>query len=394
MAWRQIKVEQQRLQFINAYLEKKFSLSELCGQYDISRRCGYKWIRRYLEEGISGLKDRHKAPLHQAGATNPELVKKILEVKFRWPKWGPKKVLGYLKENHSHIFWPSSTTIGNLLNKHGLTEKRKLRKRLAERNDPLKDCNASNDLWCIDFKGWSLTHDQKKCDPFTLMDAHSRFLLCCVKLDMNDTEHVWAVFEPIFRQFGLPLRIRSDNGPPFASNGPGRLSRLSIKLIKAGIIPEWIDPGHPEQNGRHERMHLTLQQEAIDSSKDLEWQIAKLEEFANYYNFIRPHEALGQKSPGSIYQPSTRYWNGRLWSPEYPENYKIGKVKSCGKMSWNAREIYISRVFEGEPIGLVERGDGTMQAYYGPIMLGTITKEHILEFPRRKGRERRRVCNK
>lgn len=389
MSWGEVKVRDQRHLFIKTFLEKRFSLSDLCRQFDISRKCGYKWIKRFEEEGFEGLENRSRAPIHQAGATNPELVNVILNVKFKWSKWGPKKVLGYLINNFPDMAWPSATTIGNIFDKHGLTERRKLRKRFAEVTNPLSDCNASNDIWCIDFKGWSLTKDQKKCDPFTLMDAHSRYLLCCQKLNLNDTEHVWAVFERLFREYGLPLKVRSDNGPPFASMGPGRLSRLSINLVKAGVIPEWIDPGKPQQNGRHERMHLTLQQEGIDPSQDLDLQLSKLEEFCEYYNFVRPHEALDQKCPASVYQPSPRYWNGRLKSPEYSGEYKIGRVRNCGKMSWQGKEIYIGRVLSEELIGVKLEEEG-LKAYYGPIFLGII-KGDVLEVERRKGRERRNI---
>jgi len=388
MAWREVKVEEQKQLFIKAYLEKRFCIADICRQFGISRKCAYKWINRFEEEGWDGLKERSRTPLCSPKATSCDIVDAILKIKYTRPKWGPKKVLGYLKNTSPGILWPSSTTIGNILEKHGLVEKRKLRKRLAERKDPLGICNDCNDIWCIDFKGWSITKDNKKIEPFTLMDACSRFLLYCQHLNINNTEHVWAVFERLFREYGLPLRVRSDNGPPFATLGPGRLSRLSIKLIKAGVKPEWIDPGEPQQNGRHERMHLTLKQEAIDAINDFDIQTKKLDEFTNYYNFIRPHEALRQKCPADIYQPSSRYWNGKLQSPEYSQEYKVGKVKSCGKMSWKNKEIYIGRSFEGEPIGLKE--EEVLKAYYGSILLGVV-KENNLEFERRLGRKKIKI---
>lgn len=387
MAWREVKVEDQRLKFINAYLEGNYSVAELCRYFDISRKTAYKWLSRYQQDGMEGLHNRSKAPLYQAAATHPDLVKKILSIRFRFPTWGPKKVRGFLVNHNPSVVWPSTTTIGNLFDKHGLAEPRKLRKRLAERTDPFTDCNQSNDIWCFDFKGWSLTQDLYKCDPFTITDEHSRYLLCCSKLIENDAEHVWAVFDRLFRDYGRPLKVRSDNGPPFATTGAGRLSSLSVKLIKAGVLPEWIDPGQPQQNGRHERMHLTLKKEGMNSSElTLEEQKIKLAEFVEYYNFVRPHEALGQKCPGSVYQPSSRLWNGRLESPEYSEDYKVGKVRSCGKMSWGCREIYIGRVLANEPIGIKLNELGQNIAYYGPIKLGILTDQ--LEITRRKPRFR------
>jgi putative transposase len=386
MTWGIMKVEDQRLSFIKSYIEKKFNLSDLSKQFGISRTCAYKWIKRFNEEGWEGLINRSPVPLISPLATSPVLVEEILNVKYEWPKWGPKKVLGYLVHNFKDTAWPSLTTVENILKRNGLVERRRLRKRFAKKIDPLGECNLSNDIWCIDFKGWWLTKEKERCGPFTLMDAFSRFLLCCQRLDVDNTTHVWAVFERLFREYGLPLRIRSDNGPPFASSGAGRLSRLSINLIKAGVTPEWIEPGEPQQNGRQERMHLTLENEGVDRNLNLNLQLRKLEEFSHYYNFIRPHEALEQKPPAEIYKSSPRPWNGRLSSPEYSSEYKIGKVKSCGKMSWKGNEVYCGRTLEGELIG-IKQVDENLKAYYGPILLGNI-KGNTLEVERRPGRKR------
>jgi transposase InsO family protein len=390
MAWKEIKVETQRKCFIKAYEEDKFKMADLCRQFGISRPTGYKWVERYELEGDSGLKNRSSAPHCQPGAIDPFIEKQILEIKYAWPKWGPKKVLGHLVSIQPTIHWPSATTIGNLFDRNGLTIPRKYRQRYAEKTDPLSHANKSNEVWSMDFKGWFLTKDNHKCAPFTITDNFSRFLLRCVKLNFNDGNHVWAILETAFREYGLPYFLRSDNGPPFATKGAGRLSALSIKLIKAGVIPEWIDPGNPQQNGRHERMHGTLAQEGIFPELNLEEQLMKFTVFQDYYNFTRPHETLGQVPPGSIYKPSPRIWNGKLKSPEYSEEYKIGRVKSCGKMYCKGHEIYIGRILEGEPLGLKETEEGLFTVHYGPIMLGTLTKDYELDIPRRPGRERRK----
>jgi putative transposase len=386
MTWRVTNVEEQKRLFISAYLEEKFNLSDLCRQFDISRPTAYKWIDRFKKEGWAGLKELSREPHTSPNKTPDALEEAILKVKYEYSKWGPKKILGYLENNIKNIKWPTSTTIENILKSKGLVKKRKLRKRLAKTAEPLMECNASNEVWSMDFKGWWLTAGNEKYEPFTLTDGFSRFLLCCEKLSFNNTTHVWAILERLFREYGLPLRIRSDNGPPFASLGAGRLSRLAVNLIKAGVTPEWIDPGEPQQNGRHERMHLTLEQEGVDLNLSLKDQTSKLEEFVQYYNFIRPHESLNQKTPSQIYTVSPRYWNGLLKSPEYGDEYKIGKVKDCGKMSWKNREIYIGRVLSGEPIGL-KLDEEKLQAYYGPIFLG-IVKENTLEIERRLGRKK------
>lgn len=386
MTWRKNTVMGQRIKFINDYLEKRFNLSDLCRQYDISRPTAYFWIDRFHKEGYEGLSDRDRVPLNNPRQTSPDIVTEILKVKQHFSKWGPKKILAYLKNTQEQVLWPCETTIENILKKNGLVERRKLRKRFAQSKTSLIDCNASNDTWCIDFKGWWLTKDNQKFEPFTLTDAFSRYLLCCENLQFNDALHVWAVFERLFREYGLPLKVRSDNGSPFATVGAGRLSKLSINLIKAGVIPEWIQPGEPQQNGRHERMHLTLKKEGVDLSLNYKSQAVKLEQFQEYYNFTRPHEALGQKVPGSIYQPSSRIWDGKLREPEYPNDFQKGLVRSCGKMVFKNRDIYIGRTFGKELIGL-KKNDNNIEAYYGPIYLGVI-KDNKLEFERIPGRRR------
>jgi transposase InsO family protein len=393
MAWGEVKVEEMRKSFAEACLEGKLSIAELCRQYEISRKNGYKWLSRYQEEGENGLKDRSRAPHLQARATEDEIVQAIVDIKLEWSKWGPKKVRAELEKRHPLISCPSNTTIGNLLTKHGLTVPRKIRNRLAARTSPLAHCEEPNDTWCMDFKGWWMTRDGKKCEPFTLTDEASRFLLRCLKLDRNNTDYVWGVLEAAFSEFGLPKFVRSDNGPPFATCGAGRLSGLSVKLIKAGVIPEWIDPGSPEQNGRHERMHQTLKNEAVMPSEfTLEEQEMKLAEFMEYFNFIRPHEALGQKTPGSVYCTSERKWNRRLKSPEYPTGFIVRKVRIGGQISWKCQNPFISHALTNEPVGLKEIENGHFEVYYGPIILGIIDTNY--EFKVRKHQRRKRSSKK
>jgi hypothetical protein len=242
----------------------------------------------------------------------------------------------------------------------------------------------------MDFKGWYMTKDNVKFDPFTLSDHETRYLIRCNKLRENNEMHVWAILQLAFSEYGLPLFIRSDNGPPFATTCPGRLSKLAIKLIKAGVKPEWIEPGKPQQNGRHERMHLTMQQEGFVLGSSLKDQIKLIEDFIEYYNFERPHEALGQRTPGSVYVPSKRVWKGRLEEISYPKEFKTLRVKSCGKASYRGGEIYISRVLEGENVGIIE-GETGLKMYYGDIFLGDIGKDQRLEVKRRSQRKRRKT---
>ncbi len=390
MAWKEVQVLEQRKLFIKLYLEDKLDMATLCNQFGISRPSGYKWVERYEKEGFEGLADRSRAPINQALAIDPVLVEEILSLKLEWPEWGPKKLRGDLVARNPTIIWPSTKTIGHILARNGFIRARKLRKRFPVKTDPLSHATEFNRVWSVDFKGWWLTKDGHKCEPLTLVDNFSRFLLRCIKLNKNDGDHVWAILEATFREYGLPDYMRNDNGPPFATSGVGRLSRLSINLIKAGVIPEWIDPGNPQQNGRHERMHGTLQREGVFPELDLVDQQKELAKFQNYYNFRRPHEALGQVTPGSIYSPSLRIWNGCLKAPEYADEFRVGRVRSCGKMPWKGGDVYIGRVLAEELVGLLETEEG-LKMYFGPVFLGTIRHKNELEVLRRPGRIRRKI---
>jgi putative transposase len=382
MAWGEIKVENRRKDFIEACIKGDLSMTELCHIYQISRKSGYKWLNRYMNEGDQSFEDRSRAPIKQALEIDPDVIKSILDLKFKRKTWGPKKILVELKELYPDCNWPSTTTIGNIFDKNGLTVKRTFRRRVPGRTVPLAHCHQSNDVWCADFKGWFLTENEKKCEPFTLTDAASRFLLRCLRLDRNDIDHVWAVLDTAFREYGLPIFFRHDNGPPFASCGVGRFSGLSVKLIKAGVIPEWIDPGKPQQNGRHERMHQTLKKEtASPPQATLEKQDRKFKEFIHYYNYERPHEAIDQKKPGRVYKPSDRNWNGVLRSPEYDIEYDVRKVRYAGSIKFHGNEIYIGTVLAGEPIGLIENEEGCFKVYYGPIILGEIDRNMEFKTP-------------
>jgi putative transposase len=373
MAWRVTKVEEQRQEFIQQVLIGDKTITDLCKEFQVSRKTGYKWVHRHAEHGEEGLKDRSRKPRFQAGKTQDNLVQKILEIKHKYPTWGPKKILASLEHLYPNEDWPSDTTVGNILTKNGLVKSRKLRKRLPSKTDPLSHCNEANDVWSIDFKGWFWTREGVKCDPLTISDAHTRFILYCHKLHSGKELDVWKVLEELFYKNGLPKYLRHDNGPPFATSGAGRLSRLSVKLIKAGVIPDWIAPGKPYQNGRHERMHRTLKREAIFPLQlTLEEQQMKFRDFIHYFNFERPHEALGQKCPGNLYVVSERRWEGKLYSPEYDNEYLVKRIRERGQLSWNGIDIYISKTLKNEFVGLKENDEGDWSVYFGPVFLGTI----------------------
>lgn len=382
MSWRVTKVEEQRKEFITRAALGDMAITELCKEYQISRKTAYKWINRYKQFGDEGLLDKSRKPLTQAGKTKEGLEQRILEVKHRYPTWGPKKVLALLEINHPEEDWPSDTTIGNILSRNGLVETRKRRKRMPAKTDPLSHCHAPNDVWSIDFKGWFWTKEHLKCDPLTISDAYSRYLLCCLKLHSGKESDVWKVLDKLFHQNGLPVYLRHDNGPPFATTGVGRLSSLSVKLIKAGVIPEWITPGKPYQNGRHERMHRTLKAEGIlPLQLTMKEQQIKFNDFVRYFNFERPHEAIGQRCPGSIYVPSDRHWDGKFRSPEYDSTCLAKRVRDRGQLSLNGVDIYIGKTLSNEFVGLKEDENGNWSVCYGPVFLGTIDQSGILTTP-------------
>jgi hypothetical protein len=247
-------------------------------------------------------------------------------------------------------------------------------------------------VWCIDFKGWFRLGDGTRCDPLTLADANSRYLLRCQALAGIDGGHVWPLLDAAFREYGLPVVIRSDNGPPFASVAAGGLSPLAVKLVKAGVMPERIDPGQPRQNGRLERLHLTLKQEtAMPPAASLRAQARRFREFRRIYNDIRPHEALGQTPPAEHYTASARKYSGRLDAPDYPDHWHLRRARNNGAIKWRGRTIYISEALTGEVLGLEEGDDGFFTLCFGPVMLGTIAPDGTFRRPKRKTRRKKPV---
>jgi putative transposase len=372
MGWKETCAVDERMRFVMTVEKKEESFAAVCRQFGVSRRIGYKWLARYQEAGFEGLGDCSRAPLHHAQAIAARIAERCLEVRRSHPTWGPVKVRAFLERTAPASDWPAASTIGALFDREGLTVKRKLRRRSPPSSAPFAHCRAANDVWCIDFKGWFLTGDGQRCEPLTLTDAYSRYLLRCQRLARSNTEHVWPVLDAAFREFGLPYYLRSDNGSPFASRGAGGLSKLSVKLIKAGVLPERIAPGKPQQNGRHERMHLTLLQDTADPpAYSLREQLKRLREFQRLYNDERPHQALGNATPAERYQLSPRRFDGILRQPEYGADFDVRRVRRNGEIRWNGGTIYISEALIGEPVGLAETETGWAVSY-GPIALGAI----------------------
>src|SRR5712691_11384297 len=373
MGWMETCAVDERMRFVMAIEGQEEAFAAVCRRFGVSRKTGYKWLGRYREAGVQGLTDWSRAPLNHPQAVAQEIAEHCLAVRRAHPTWGPAKVRAWLERRAAEIAWPAASTIGALFEREGLTVKRRLRRRSPPSSAPFADCEASNDVWCIDFKGWFLTGDGTHCEPLTLSDAHSRYLLRCQPLGRDDTEHVWAVLDAAFREYGLPLRLRSDNGPPFASTGAGGLSQLAVKVIKAGVLPERIAPGKPQQNGRLERLHLTLLRDAATPpARSLREQLDRFRRFQQVYNEERPHAALGNATPAEHYAPSPRGWDGVLREPGYAAGETVRRVRHNGAIRWRNGELYISQALTGEPVGLAERPDGGWAVRYGPIALGTI----------------------
>ena len=374
MGWTETRVVDNRMRFVMLARTREQAFAQLCREFGVSRRIGYKWLARYEAEGPVGLLDRSRAPHEHPHAVHAAIAERCVALRNAHPTWGPVKVRAWLQRNHPEVTWPAASSIGDLFDRQGLTVKRRLRRRSAPSSRPFSACAQPNDVWCIDFKGWFLTGDGTRCEPLTLSDAYSRYLLRCHPVARIDADHVWPILSAAFREFGLPTALRSDNGPPFASRGAGGLSKLAVKVIKAGVLPERIAPGKPQENGRHERFHLTLLQDtASPPAHSLRQQCERFRRFKRLYNEERPHEALNNNTPIEHYAPSSRHWDGVLHEPQYDDDQEVRRVRNTGAVKWRGKLIYISEALVGEPVGLSECADGSYHVSFGPVLLGVIT---------------------
>jgi transposase InsO family protein len=363
---------EERLRFVLAAKEEGAVMTHLCAQYGISRQTGYERLHRYEAEGVEGLKDRSRAPHHHGRAHEMDLVEAALGLRDRYG-WGAKKLRKKLGELRPDIELPAVSTIGDWLAKEGVTAKRRRRPRSTPSSEPLSAADRPNAVWTVDFKGWFRTGDGRRCDPLTLSDAMSRYLLRCQVVARPDYGHVRPVLEAAFCEFGLPQTIRSDNGPPFASTAAGGLSALSLWWIKLAIRPERIEPAKPQQNGRHERMHRTLKQDtAKPPAADAAQQQIRFDRFRQIFNNERPHEGLGLRYPAEVYQPSARAYPCGERQPEYGQDCAVRKVRSNGEIKWRGELVFVSQVLVGEPVAIEQTASGDWRVRYADIELGFI----------------------
>ncbi|MAX53581.1 MAG: IS481 family transposase [Methylophaga sp.] len=381
MPWRDVKPMEERILFIADYLRGAGgSFSELCRRYQISRKTGYKWLQRYQAKGLDGMAEQSRRPFSHPQTIPYAIKQAILDIRTASRvQPGPKKIQARLRIRFPNLEPPSLTTIYNVLNREGLVDKRRKRRRVASYQEPFKSVNASNQVWSVDFKGQFKLGNGQWCYPLTVMDHHSRFLLACIGLKTTATDSTRRCFEQVFREFGLPLRIRSDNGVPFASKAAGGLSALSIWWIKLGIHPERIQPGRPQQNGQHERMHRTLKQDIKHQpvSHSMAAQQQQFEAFCQAYNQQRPHEALQQQTPGSQYTVSERAYPDKLEPIHYPDYFDVLKVTRTGVVYWGGGQVYVSHLLSGEYIGMEQVADGVWDIYFGPVRLGGFDQRKV-----------------
>jgi putative transposase len=341
----------ERLRFVARLLDGE-KMARLCREFEISRKTGYKIFSRYKGCGVEGLTDRSRRPYRHARQLPFQIEKAILQLKQEYPSWGAPKIRERLRRKHSEIQCPAISTVHAILDRHGLVRRRRRRLYKAQGTALSRPCSP-NDLWCADYKGEFMLADRRYCYPLTISDFASRYLISCEALENTKGLFAFSVFEQVFKDFGLPRAIRTDNGTPFASaNSLFGLTRLSVWWLRLGIDIERIKPGHPEQNGRHERMHLTLKQEATKpAAKNFLQQQGRFDQFIQTFNHERPHAALNMRCPAEIYCASPRPYNG-LPELEYPFHDRTITVTRCGRICMGQLKINLSQAFAGQKVGV------------------------------------------
>lgn len=375
MPWKESSVMDERIRFV-IRLKDGESMASLCREFGISRKTGYKILDRYAECGLEGLTDRARRPHRYANQLPEQLEAAIVAAKREKPSWGARKIRERLLRRLPHeVKAPACSTIHAILDRHGLVTRAK-RSRTHAEGTPLSSGLTPNALWCTDYKGEFKLANQRYCYPLTVTDHASRYLLLCEAMESNQEQFAFTAFERLFKERGLPQAIRSDNGVPFASpNGLFNLSRLSVWWLRLGISIERIRPGHPQQNGRHERMHLTLKKEATrPAGANLLQQQAKFDVFVEEFNNERPHEALDMKCPAEVYTPSTREYRG-IGEPQYPFHDKTVVVTNCGRLCLYRKKINLSTCLAGQAVGIKEVDDGIWLVSFMDYDLGYVDLE-------------------
>ena len=375
MPLKQTSAVMERGAFVRDFASGEWTMSELCEHYGISRPTGYKWAGRYRAAGERGLRERSRAPRtcpHRTAASTEKLV--VLLKKTHG--WGARKIHRLLRGRLNGSELPCRSTVFDILKRHGLVKSRRRRTRWKHPGAvPLKT-EAPNEVWTIDFKGQFRTRDGRYCYPLTVLDNYSRYLLCCHGLPNVRTGGAKAAMERLFRESGLPGAIRSDNGAPFASTGIHGLCELNVWWMKLGIVHQRIRPSSPQENGAHERMHRTLKAETTrPPAASLRGQQWKFDRFQDDYNRERPHEALNDEAPASVWLPSSRPFPNRLSSPEYPGHFELRRVSNAGHFKMGAQHHFISHALKGDYLGLEAIDDGVWNIIYYETLLGRLSEK-------------------
>ena len=370
MPWQGVLPVDLRLEFNRAFAAGWCSMTELCAQYGISRKTGYKWVARFAAEGRAGLVDRSRRPHQSPRATDARVVELLCEARRGHPTWSARKLIAVLRRQQPALAWPARSTGCALLKAQDLVQARRRRVRARAPHAPLAPMTQPNEVWTTDFKGEFRTGDRRYCYPLTVRDGFSRYVLRCDALPTKNTAVTRQRFERVFREYGLPARIRSDNGEPFAGTGLTRLSRLAAWWIRLGIQPERIALGHPEQNGSHEQFHRVLKAEtARPPAASLLAQQRRFRHFCAEYNEERPHEAFGDHPPASRYTASQRPFPARLPPLDYPGHLEVRRVSPFGQVSWRNRALYLTEVLGGEDVAFEEVDDGVWLLYFATVRL-------------------------
>lgn len=371
MPWLETAPMDQRAHFIRDHRLSLYAMTELCARYGISRKTGYKWLARFDEAGRQGLQDRSRAPHHCPHRIPDEVAEVICDARRQHPSWGPEKLLAWLAPRRPDLALPAVSTAGDLLARRGLVPKRRRRRHYAHPGVVPISTTEPNDLWTADFKGHFRTRDGVYCYPLTVADQHTRYLLACHGLRSTKGHGVRPVFDRLFREYGLPRAIRTDNGVPFATTGLHGLSQLNVWWLRLGIQHQRIRPASPQENGAHERMHKTLKRDAIRPPRaHLSSQQRAFTAFRRLYNEERPHEFLDGGTPGSRYRRSPRPYTGTLPPVEYPGHFLVKRVTSAGTVRFKHRLLFLSHALEPHPIGLEEVDDGVWSIHFCGVLLG------------------------
>lgn len=377
MPWREISPMDERQRFLKAFRSRTFKFSELCAFYGVSRKTGYKWLNRFWAEGPAGLQDRRRTPHSCPHHTPRDVEVAILHTRQKHPDWGAVTILQYLERERPNLPLPAISTASEILKRNGLPRRRR-RRNPGHPGLGTTFPSRPNAVWTADFKGQFKTLNGYYCFPLTILDGFSRFCLACQGLTSTEHELAQPAFERVFCEFGLPEAIRTDNGAPFATQAIRRLSRLHVWWIKLGITPELILPARPDQNGRHERFHLTLKRRtALPPRSSLASQQLAFDDFIAEYNTVRPHQALDGKTPGSIYTPSLRPFPHRLPPILYPRHYETRLVGRDGHIHWGCGHVMVTHVLEGEYVGLEEVDNEIWSLYFGPLLLGRFHEREL-----------------